>query len=799
MLKIAGHRTLFAVAVFVVAVFFAGAPATTFANNKPVEPLKIEDALGAFLLANDAPVTLSPDGEWVAYTVKDDRKRETPSDPRFTLYTQTGAYEEALGCDIWITNTRTGESRNLTQSKGTNWTPVWSPDGKYLVFYSDRDGTAHLWLWERATGQLRDVPNAIVRPFFNSQAPRWSPDSRSILFKVLPEGMTVEQAADLIAGPATEPETKAVAKSSVTAKVYTFVPPGKEQKQADAKKVLNATGPDAWMDRYLADLAIFDVTTGLLTRPVKRRRPMAYSFSPDGKNFAYTHFKAVPANTQQIIYELSVVRAADGAERVIIPEMYEMDGYFSWSPDSKHLAFVTSGTETKADCVVVSVDGGESVNLTKGDHPRFAPSVGEDQRLPVWDADGKNLYLYSPRTYGREGSNKLWKVSFPQGKLTDFSTIPDREVLHILGPITGGPLWTPDGGKSMVVLTQHQSTKQVGFFRVDLATGAPSELFERAIHVRDELMTTDVARNGQVSFVAQDVTHPEDVYLLSPDLRNPRKLTSLNPQLETLSMGTSRTVTWHDLDGRQLHGALLLPSDYREGRKYPLIVNVYGGAHLSNSVDRFGFFGAGSDNMQILATRGYAVLIPDAPLDKGTPMLDLLKTVMPGVNKVVELGIADPERLGLMGHSYGGYSTLALITQTKVFKAAMASAGISDLISIYGSLTDNGFSHSTGWAEAGQGGMVGHPWEFRERYIENSPIFYLDRVQTPLLLIHSAGDDAVPAAQSEEVFVALRRLGKEVTYVKYGGETHWEGLWGSPNVADYWNRVISWFDDHLKS
>ena len=102
------------------------------------------------------------------------------------------------------------------------------------------------------------------------------------------------------------------------------------------------------------------------------------------------------------------------------------------------------------------------------------------------------------------------------------------------------------------------------------------------------------------------------------------------------------------------------------------------------------------------------------------------------------------------------------------------------------------------WSETGQGGMVGSPWEFRQRYIDNSPYFLLDRVETPLLLVHGELDRSVPVRQSDEVFVGLRRLGKEVVYAKYAGEEHWEGTWSLANAKDYLTRCIQWFDDHLK-
>jgi dipeptidyl aminopeptidase/acylaminoacyl peptidase len=205
-----------------------------------------------------------------------------------------------------------------------------------------------------------------------------------------------------------------------------------------------------------------------------------------------------------------------------------------------------------------------------------------------------------------------------------------------------------------------------------------------------------------------------------------------------------------------------------------------------------------TDNMQMFATRGYAVLLPNAPQHLGTPMTDLMKTVIPGVDKAVELGIADPEKIGVMGISYGGYSTLALIVQTTRFKAAVMINGYGDLLGHYGQLKSDGTSYGLPNMETGQGLMGGTPWEYRSRYVENSPIFYLDKVQTPILIISATEDSAVSDFLGDQVFVALRRLGKEAAYAKYIGEDHGPLYWSYANQVDYLNRITQWFDEHLK-
>src|SRR5262249_27596823 len=206
-----------------------------------------------------SPISLSPSGDWVAYTVQDARRRESTGDLRYSVYKKTGAFVEATGCDIWITNTKTGESENLTHGNGTSWSPVWSPDGAHLAFYSDRDGVAHMWLWSKVTRTTQRASDAIVRPFFNSEVVRWSPDGRRLLFKALPEKMTLEQAADLAYGPATPAPGKQTPASAVTAKVYSYIP-GETGTQPASPAAPNV------MNHYLSDLAVLDLPSGQLRR-----------------------------------------------------------------------------------------------------------------------------------------------------------------------------------------------------------------------------------------------------------------------------------------------------------------------------------------------------------------------------------------------------------------------------------------------------------------------------------------------------------------------------------------------------
>jgi dipeptidyl aminopeptidase/acylaminoacyl peptidase len=352
-----------------------------------------------------------------------------------------------------------------------------------------------------------------------------------------------------------------------------------------------------------------------------------------------------------------------------------------------------------------------------------------------------------------------------------------------------------------LVVTHDDERKQDGVYAIDYKTGKSQALMEQGqcyTCILDEPSIAASPDGGRIAFIAEDAAHSPDLWLSDIGLQSHRQLTHLNPDFDAHLMGTARVVDWLSDDGQPLRGALLLPSHYQPGKRYPLITYVYGGSLLSNRFDRFGFAMDGPLNMQLLATRGYAVFLPDAPQGRVTPMLDLAKTILPGINRVIDLGIADPDRLGIMGHSYGGYSVLSLIVLTTRFKAAIELAGVSDLLSSYSEMKDDGTAYGIAVSEQGQEAMDGTPWDHRDKFIENSPFFYLDRIRTPLLIAQGTKDTVVAPFLADQVFVALRRLGKEVEYAKYDGEAHSPAQeWNYSNQVDLCNRMLHWWDDHL--
>lgn len=782
------------VASFIAIIFAAN---NFIVGQTKTEPLALKDILDINVTANLQPLALSPDGKMVAVAMVKPSRAASSVDASARYFTRAGVSETTLGSDVWLVNAETGETKNLTLSQGNSWGASWSPDGRFLAFYSDRDGLARLWVWNRERQTLRRLSEAVVRPYFGFEIPRWSPDGRQILVKLLPQGMTISDAAALLPpAPSTEQTKSSAAEDEPTVKVFASDPklladnPAQTiQPKADSQKENKPAA--SWTNKYLADLGLVNVETGEVRRVADKVKPLAYSFSPDGRRFLYTDMRLKATQRGGApVYSLVVADVATSQRQVLADG--SLPGYglgVGWDSKGQRIAYVETG-----GAVVITGAKTPDAPITEWkDLFRFAPpaktDLAADFQPPLWSADGSRLYLFT--------EDNLWEMNIAGGQWRALAAPAGKKLLSIVAKAESGKMWTEDN-KSVSVIARDLRTLRVGFHRLSLADGKTESLWEADISTgTDAPFFLDIAANGTLAFVAQDGATPEEVWTSKKDSQQPRRVSRLNAGLERFRFGRSRLVEWKSANGETLQGALLLPSDYEPGKRYPLIVKIYGGSRLSTNVNRFGLE-SGVYNLQLLATRGYAVFLPDAPLRTGQPLADLKATVMPGVDAVIETGVADPERIGIFGHSYGAYSTLALLVQTNRFKAAAVSGSISNLLSNYGEMRGDGSAASTGWAETGQGRMGGSPWEFQDRYIANSPFFFLDKITTPLLIQHGAGDRIVSIARAEETFIALRRLGKPVVFVRYEGEGHAPDSWKAANVEDYWRRMFEWFDRYLK-
>jgi dipeptidyl aminopeptidase/acylaminoacyl peptidase len=276
---------------------------------------------------------------------------------------------------------------------------------------------------------------------------------------------------------------------------------------------------------------------------------------------------------------------------------------------------------------------------------------------------------------------------------------------------------------------------------------------------------------------------------------NARKLSDATPQQSEYRWGTAELVDWRSADGDVLQGVLYKPDDFDPSKKYPMMVYFY--ERLSDNLHGHVVPAAGSSsiNISFYVSRGYIVFTPDIPYRIGYPGESAFNAIVPGVLSVLSRGFVDEQRVGVQGHSWGGYQIAYLITKTDIFRAAEAGAPVANMVSAYGGIRwESGMSRMFQY-EKTQSRLGGTLWETPMRYIENSPIFWADKVNTPLLMMHNDEDGAVPWEQGIEYFVALRRLGKPVWMLNYNGEAH--GLRKAVTRKDWAVRMQQFFDHYL--
>ena len=751
-------------------------------ENDPPRPLPLEVALEIRGHNGRSPINFSADGSWIAHTVE---TAETVPRGDSYAYADTGFpfAEGNARMEATLSAVDGSEEIRLGSAESSSWGAVWSPDGERVAFYSDEGGEAGLWIWNRETHTSRRVPGLVVRPFFGLEMPVWASDSRRLLVKVLPRGATLAELNALLPVASAEArgggEPGGPDRPAVTVRRSAAASAEWDVGDESTAPVPSDDPLARRMRGFSTDLALVDVGTGEARRLVERMPIRVYAFSPDDRYVAYTVMAGAEPNTQQSIYDLRLHDLDTGRDASLASNIRLNYGVeWSWSPTGRTVAFTRTGQMGDGAYVTVSIPDGEA-RVLENDAPHFAP--GEGEVPPIWTPDGGALYGV--------GDGALWTVDPESGAAREVARIDGWSIRSLITRRYGDAVaWSFDGDDELWVVARHDTEDRVGLYAVDPRTGrARAGLVEEKSYSHIFSQAANRA-TGRIAFVSRDQRHPGEIHTFDTSSGQARQVSRINGDLARYPLGEPRLLEWSAANGEPLAGALLLPPGYEPGTPLPLVVFAYGGAEGSRSLQRFGLWGSGPTfNMHILATRGYAVLYPDAPLEPGRITEDLVASVLPGVDAAVEAGIADPDRLAIMGQSFGSLNTLQLITRTDRFRAAIITAAVlhPDLMADY--------LRSTGYYERGQGNMGGTIWEVPDRYRENSPLLEFPAIETPVLIAQGDRDgDLVPA---EAIFTALERLDKSVEYRLYAGEGH--VISGRANVLDLWDRRLEFLARHL--
>jgi dipeptidyl aminopeptidase/acylaminoacyl peptidase len=456
--------------------------------------------------------------------------------------------------------------------------------------------------------------------------------------------------------------------------------------------------------------------------------------------------------------------------------LYGLDGHF-------YVYDIASGTSKNITEAIPT-----TFIETEDDHNVTKPMVN-----PLgWSSDDKYILL--------RDEWDIWQIPMgPKEKATNLTQNGRKEKIRYqfrynLDPEDKGI----DLKKGLYVRMYGEFTKKSGLARLEpgklgLIAGPKVLLWEDT-----NIGSLGKAKNADVFyFTREKFNEPTNFYITNSSLANPKKVTENAPDFGKYSWSSgTRLVDYISEKGDTLQAALFLPAGYVEGKKYPTVIYYY--EKLSQTLHNYsnpGFSGTGW-NPGVYTSNGYAVLIPDIVYQLDDPGMSAVWCVLPAVKEALKTGVIDENKMGLHGHSWGGYQTSFLITQTTQFKAAAAGAPLTNMISMYDLIYWNSGSGNMSIFEASQGRFRGGPWENWDSYQRNSPVYFVKNVQTPLLMLHNDKDGAVDFTQGIEYYNALRRLKKPVIMVQYKGENH--GLSKLENRKDYSIRMMEFFDYHLK-
>ena len=350
-----------------------------------------------------------------------------------------------------------------------------------------------------------------------------------------------------------------------------------------------------------------------------------------------------------------------------------------------------------------------------------------------------------------------------------------------------------DPAKPLWLSAFHLTEKSDGGWKDSFAGGEPVELL-----TMDKSLSNPrpAKEGGLMSYTRSDFREYPDIWLTDMEFSFHEKLSDANPQQEEYLWGDAELFAWNSTDGVPLQGLLIKPEGFDPTRKYPMVVYFY--ERMSDGLHQHRSPGPGGSSVAFpyYASNGFLVFVPDIPYRIGYPGESAENAILPAIGKLIDTGFVDADAIGVQGHSWGGYQIAHLVTRTNIFTAAISGAPVSNMVSAYGGIRwSSGMSRMFQY-ERTQSRLGGTLWEVPMRFLENSPIFYMDKVETPVLILHNDQDGAVPWYQGIEFFVALRRLDKPGWMLNYNGEDH--GLRKAQNKRDYAIRMFQFFDHYLR-
>ena len=668
---------------------------------------------------------------------------------------------------------------------------TWAREAGRLAFVAavlDEDnepGDAEVWVWTggdaRKAASREDAPEGFTVPSKNELT--WSRDGTRLFFGFKPVDDTAAdepEEGDEDGDPPFDPYDLEAVLGTTEVDVWHWNDPRIIPNQKERWK-------EHEQDRVY--LAVVDLDSGKVV-------PLADALMPEIK---LSDNPKVVLGASDVPYlkqttwdgdygDLFVVDLATGDRTLVVKRL--ADGRrsgVSLSPDGASVLFYDDG-----DWHLYDVEASSTRNLTAGlgvpfadedhDYPSDPPGYGHSE----WLDDSSAVLIYDKYDIWQFFADDRKPIAITGGvgreTTTEFRVVdldPEEDVLPSAGPV--------------LLEAYHDVEKHDAFYSGALGAARLHRLYGDGRHRLEVVAKAKDA--DRLLITSERYDEFPDLWTTNTVFETPKRISDANPQIADYGWGSAELVEWSSMDGTPLQGVLIKPGNYQPGTRYPVLVYYY-----RFSSQRLNLFNEPVVNHRpsfpVYASNGYAVFLPDIRFEVGRPGFSATKCLVPGVQKLVDMGVADPEAIGLHGHSWSGYQTAFVITQTDIFAAAVAGAPVSNMTSAY-----SGIRWGTGLArqfqyEKSQSRIGGSLWEYPERYIENSPVFFADRINTPLLIEFGDEDEAVPWYQGIELYLACRRLDKNCIMLQYRGEPH--HLKKYANKLDYSIKMKEFFDHWLK-
>jgi dipeptidyl aminopeptidase/acylaminoacyl peptidase len=722
---------------------------------------------------------------------------------------------DEIGNGIQLRELTTGVTRSLDAQKASYRSITWADSSHSLAVLrivrdtadGDDDVTVLAWRDAMAVSAARPsevsakstgVPGGLV--LSSDRAPQWSDDRARVFFGLREPRPKPDAAASRggAAPAANAPAPGAGAGGQIAAAPQTGaeVPSlilwhwrdGRPQSQQQVQET---------QDRNFSFLAVFDIGASRVTR-LSDERMRSVTIGPKStwgigvddrdyereaglRGFNYRDLYAVDLTTGERTLIQKKVPGGGGV------------GATAFTPDNRKVAYYDTGHwkvydfTTRAERTVSEGVPARFWN-TEDDHNQVKPAIGGG--FVGWSRDGEQILV--------RDNWDMWRLPVNGRGAVNLTRTFQRDQIRIQARLLSDPRTIADGidlSQPLFLETYGEWTKKEGLSRVDLMTGGAT-----TITWEDAKVDYRRARDADTwVFSRQTVKSFPDWYASDAALAAAatRRLTNANPQQSEVAWSPGAVLIDYTCDnglGRR-QAALYLPAGYEKGKRYPALTYIYEklsqGFHVYPQPNATRYA-----NPAVYTSRGYAYLQPDIAYKVNEPGRSAVWCVLPAVKAAIAAGYLDPDRIGLQGHSWGGYQTAFITTQTKIFKTGAAGAPLTDMTSMFGSVYWNTGSTDASIFIASQGRFTGSPNDIPEAYDRNSPQVFANNLSIPLMLLHNDRDGAVDFNQGITYYNHLRHLEKEVVLLEYVGENH--GLARSANQKDYALRMTEWFDTFLR-